>query len=93
VSLASPSAASLEIKRVRASTIIDNDGGMVQVFVRTRPSSCVSKYLDFLNREPDTSGLSFWANQMTNCGAADLTVCRINVSGAFFLSIEFQQTG
>ena len=24
---------------------------------------------------------------------ADLTVCRVNVSGAFFLSIEFQQTG
>ena len=50
-------------------------------------------YVDFLNREPDASGLSFWTNQMTNCGAADLTVCRINVSGAFFQSIEFQQTG
>jgi Calx-beta domain-containing protein/uncharacterized protein DUF4214 len=50
-------------------------------------------YVDFLNREPDASGLSFWTGQMTNCGAADLTVCKINVSGAFFLSIEFQQTG
>jgi len=50
-------------------------------------------YVDFLNREPDASGLSFWTNQMTNCGAADLTVCKINVSGAFFQSIEFQQTG
>jgi hypothetical protein len=30
---------------------------------------------------------------MTNCGNSDLTVCRVNVSGAFFLSIEFQQTG
>jgi hypothetical protein len=50
-------------------------------------------YVDFLNREPDASGLAFWTNQMTNCGATDLTVCKVNVSGAFFLSIEFQQTG
>ena len=50
-------------------------------------------YVDFLNREPDASGLAFWTNQTTNCGASDLLVCRINVSGAFFLSIEFQQTG
>jgi hypothetical protein len=50
-------------------------------------------YHDFLNREADQSGLNFWTGQMTNCGATDLTVCRVNVSGAFFLSIEFQQTG
>jgi hypothetical protein len=30
---------------------------------------------------------------MSNCGNPDLLVCKINVSGAFFLSIEFQQTG
>jgi subtilisin family serine protease len=51
------------------------------------------QYLDFLSREPDASGLQFWTDQTTNCGSADLLVCRINVSGAFFLSIEFQQTG
>jgi hypothetical protein len=50
-------------------------------------------YHDFLNREADQAGLGFWTGQMTNCGNADLTVCRVNVSGAFFLSIEFQQTG
>jgi hypothetical protein len=50
-------------------------------------------YHDFLNREADQSGLNFWTGQMTNCGSSDLTVCRVNVSGAFFLSIEFQQTG
>lgn len=52
-------------------------------------------YLDFLNREPDTSGFDFWVNEITSCGA-DATcrsVKRINVSAAFFLSIEFQQTG
>jgi hypothetical protein len=50
-------------------------------------------YHDFLNREGDQSGVDFWTGQMTNCGSSDLLVCRVNVSGAFFLSIEFQQTG
>ncbi|MFL6334170.1 MAG: Ig-like domain repeat protein [Pyrinomonadaceae bacterium] len=50
-------------------------------------------YRDFLNRAPDAPGLAFWTNQMTNCGSPNLEVCRVNVSAAFFLSIEFQQTG
>lgn len=52
-------------------------------------------YIDFLNREPDPSGLAFWANQITSCGndAQCIEIRRINVSAAFFLSIEFQETG
>jgi hypothetical protein len=52
-------------------------------------------YIDFLNREPDTDGLNFWTNQITGCGsdAACIELKRINVSGAFFLAIEFQETG
>jgi hypothetical protein len=52
-------------------------------------------YRDFLSREPDTSGLNFWVNEIESCGAntACREVKRINVSAAFFLSIEFQQTG
>lgn len=50
-------------------------------------------YADFLNRTPDPAGLAFWLDQMTNCGNPDLLVCRINVSAAFFQSIEFQETG
>ncbi len=52
-------------------------------------------YLDFFSREPDPSGLAFWTNQITECGtdAACVEIRRINVSAAFFLSIEFQQTG
>ena len=52
-------------------------------------------YADFLNRLPDAEGLAFWKAQLDGCGA-DLQ-CRdvrmVNVSAAFFLSIEFQQTG
>jgi hypothetical protein len=52
-------------------------------------------YLDFLNREPDAGGLAFWTNEITSCGgdAQCLEVKHINVSAAFFLSTEFQDTG
>jgi hypothetical protein len=52
-------------------------------------------YHDFLNREPDAEGLRFWADQLTACNgdAGCLDTVRQNVSAAFFLSIEFQQTG
>jgi hypothetical protein len=52
-------------------------------------------YLDFLSREPDESGFNFWINQILACGGD--AGCRerrtINVSAAYFLSIEFQNTG
>jgi hypothetical protein len=53
------------------------------------------QYHDFLNREPDASGWDFWTNEITSCGPDDACkdVKRNNVSAAFFLSIEFQQTG
>jgi PA domain/Domain of unknown function (DUF4214) len=52
-------------------------------------------YLDFLNREPDTTGLAFWRDDVFGCGIdrACVEAKRVNVSAAFFLSIEFQQTG
>jgi len=52
-------------------------------------------YLDFLGREPDDSGLNFWSDQILGCGEDfNCTERRtINVSAAYFLSIEFQQTG
>ena len=52
-------------------------------------------YHDFLNREPDPDGLQFWANQIFGCGSKSscIEATRVHVSAAFFLSIEFQQTG
>ncbi len=51
-------------------------------------------YLDFLNREPDTGGFNFWTDEINNCTPRPR--CQegknINVSAAFFLSIEFQET-
>ncbi|MDT5269453.1 MAG: hypothetical protein QOH49_1639 [Acidobacteriota bacterium] len=65
-----------------------NPVGDVNFFVRQH-------YLDFLNREPDTNGLAFWRDNVFSCGTdmACVEAKRINVSAAFFLSIEFQQTG
>ncbi|HMH44436.1 MAG TPA: DUF4214 domain-containing protein, partial [Pyrinomonadaceae bacterium] len=52
------------------------------------------QYLDFLGREPDPNGLAFWTNEITSCTTQDcVDVKRINTSAAFFLSIEFQDTG
>ncbi|MCM3872259.1 MAG: DPP IV N-terminal domain-containing protein, partial [Pyrinomonadaceae bacterium] len=52
-------------------------------------------YIDFLNREPDPAGFSFWTGEIENCTPKPqcTETKRINVSAAFFLSIEFQQTG
>jgi choice-of-anchor B domain-containing protein len=52
-------------------------------------------YRDFLSREPDEPGLGFWTFDIDQCGANAQCreVKRINVSAAFFLSIEFQNTG
>jgi hypothetical protein len=53
------------------------------------------QYLDFLNRQPDSSGFAFWTNNIFNCGIDQqcAEARRINASAAFFLSIEFQDTG
>ncbi len=52
-------------------------------------------YVDFLSRMADSSGLNFWINQITSCGGNAICVegQRVNSSGAFFLSIEFNGTG
>jgi Tol biopolymer transport system component len=52
-------------------------------------------YADFLNREPDPEGLRFWSSQIAACGADAACVerKRVDVSGAFFRSIEHQETG
>src|SRR5215213_329986 len=53
------------------------------------------QYRDFLGREPDEPGLAFWAHEIDQCmgDAQCREVRKINVSAAFFLSIEFQNTG
>jgi hypothetical protein len=53
------------------------------------------QYVDFLSRFPDQEGFAFWQNDINSCGtnANCIAVHRVNVSAAFFLSIEFRDTG
>ena len=62
------------------------------------------QYHDFLNREPDAAGLAFWKDNIDKCmdptripagqtAAQCLETQRVITSAAFFLSIEFRQTG
>jgi uncharacterized delta-60 repeat protein len=51
-------------------------------------------YHDFLNREPDSDGFNFWTNNIALCdGDGCNERKRVDTSAAFFLSIEFQETG
>ncbi|HEX8190718.1 MAG TPA: Calx-beta domain-containing protein, partial [Pyrinomonadaceae bacterium] len=77
-------------------TVVDNDAAASTTNPADDPAFFVREhYHDFLNREPDAPGLKFWVDQLNECGADAQCreVKRINVSAAFFLSIEFQQTG
>lgn len=53
------------------------------------------QYVDFLSRFPDQGGFDFWVNQIASCAGNQVCIDgqRDNTSGAFFLSIEFQETG
>lgn len=96
ITLSDPIGCTLGDNSTATLTIHDSDSGggttnpidNAQFFVR-------QQYRDFLNRAADTEGLNHWTEQITNCGADAGCVSdqRTNVSGAFFLSIEFQETG
>lgn len=75
--------------------IFDNDSGPKPNPINAEWFFVQQQYFDFLNRQPDDEGLAFWITQLSSCNG-DVTcteVKRVNVSAAFFLSIEFQQTG
>jgi len=87
VGLGSPNVATLTINDNDVVPSLSNPIDSTSFFVR-------QQYLDFLNREPDTSGFNFWTNNINSCSPTPCTeVSRINTSAAFFLSIEFQTTG
>ena len=87
VGLGSPNQSTLTINDNDAVSSTTNPVDTASFFVRQH-------YLDFLNREPDPSGLAFWVNNINGCSPTPCTeVSRINTSAAFFLSIEFQTTG
>ena len=95
VSLSNPLGAVLGALSTATVTITDNEIANGANPIDTTGFFLRLHYLDFLNREPDSSGLAFWTNPFSACGANQHCIDdnRINVSAAFYLSIEFQQTG
>lgn len=95
LTLSIPSGASLSTQSSAVITINDNDAALGPNPLDTPRSFVQSDYYDFFGRYPDQGGWDFWTNQIASCGsdAQCIDVHRINVSAAFFLSIEFQQTG
>ncbi|HEX7312418.1 MAG TPA: Calx-beta domain-containing protein [Pyrinomonadaceae bacterium] len=96
VNLGSPSSATVQVTSDDTTTgpnPVADETFDVDFFVRQH-------YADFLGREADAAGLQFWKDEITQCESrpeAERQGCRevkrVNVSAAFFLSIEFQQTG
>ena len=95
VTLSNPTGASLGPPSTATVTINDNDATLGVNPIDQAGFFVREHYIEFLNREPDPEGFNFWVNQITLCGAdaACVEIKRINVSAAFFLSIEFQETG
>jgi hypothetical protein len=95
VNLSNPAGVILGSPTVATVTIIDDPSEPGTNAIDDPRTFVCQHYHDFLNRQPDQSGWDFWTNEIASCGANQqcIEVKRINVSGAYFLSIEFQQTG
>jgi hypothetical protein len=94
--LSNPTGVGLGIPNTAALNIQDNDPGATNGNPVDDPAFFVRQhYADFLNRAPDASGLNFWTGEIAGCGGDQQCreAKRVNVSAAFFLSIEFQNTG
>lgn len=95
VTLSGPSGCTLGATPAVTVTITSDDVGTGPNPILTQDFFVRQHYLDFFNRAPDASGLAFWTNEITSCGAnaACIDLKRTNVSAAFYVSIEFRETG
>ncbi len=95
ISLSNPVGPTLGAPNVATVIINDNETFPGANPISNAPFFVRQHYRDFLNREPDSAGLSFWTNEIASCGSNQqcLELKQTNASAAFFLSIEFQETG
>jgi hypothetical protein len=96
LSLTNPTGASVGSPGLATFQINDNDTADASANPIDDAATFVGMhYHDFLNRQADAGGQAFWTDQIVSCGAdiSCLDEKRNNVSAAFFLSVEFQNTG
>ncbi|HEX6186227.1 MAG TPA: Calx-beta domain-containing protein [Pyrinomonadaceae bacterium] len=95
VGLANPSGAALGATHVMRLDLTDTDTAAAPNPIDATDFFVRQHYADFLSRVPDESGRVFWTAEIDNCGADAQCreVKRVNVSAAFFLAFEFQDTG
>lgn len=74
-------------------TIKDNDTTSAANPIDTNRAFIIQHYMDFLNREPEPSGLRAWQDILNNCEKGDDRCDRVQVSSGFFRSPEFQDRG
>jgi hypothetical protein len=75
-------------------TIKDNDtASSASNPIDSTRAFIIQHYMDFLNREPEPSGLRAWQDILNNCEQGDDRCDRIQVSSGFFRSTEFQDRG
>jgi hypothetical protein len=96
LTLSNPVGTTASVQNVATVTIVDNDSSPSA----TNPIDdstffVIEQYRNFLNRDPDASGLAFWVGKISACGsnATCINQQRVAVSLAFFTSREFQETG
>jgi YVTN family beta-propeller protein len=92
---ASPTTNRLAIFTTPAGGTFTTPLGTSNNVIDATASFVAQQYQDFLSRDPDTAGFNFWQNEINSCGnnPGCVEVKRINVSAAFYQSIEFQQSG
>jgi len=96
VTLSNATGALLGSLNTATLTILDNDTPPIATNPIDNARFFVNQhYNDFLGRVPDQAGLDYWTNRITSCGS-DLTCVRgrrNQVSAAFFIETEFQDSG
>lgn len=95
LALTSPHGVLLGERRIAALTIHDNNTEVTANPIEDPNNFVRQHYGDFLARQPDAAGLSYWSNQIMSCGGDQACIAsrRVGVSAAFFVESEFQETG